>query len=132
MHALIIEDQFLVAAQIEDVLRDLGFTSFDMVDTEVKAILAAEQRCPDLITADQRIAVGTGVESVRAICIARAIPVVFISSYPDEVSRLAPDDVLIGKPFGESTLRDAVARARALAGGVNLAEPPRSRPGTAS
>lgn len=111
MHALIIEDQFLVAAQIEDVLRSLGYTSFDTVDTEVNAILAAEQRCPDLIAADQRIAEGTGVEAVRAICIARPIPVVFISSYPAEVRRLAPNAVLIGKPFGERKFRDAVTEA---------------------
>ena len=111
MHALIIEDQFLIAAQIEDVLRSMGYMSFDTVDTEVKAILAAEERCPDIITADQRITDGCGVEAVRAICIARSIPVVFVTSYPDEVRRLAPNAIVMGKPFGDRKLRDAVGQA---------------------
>lgn len=111
MHALIIEDMFLEAAVIEDVLRTLGYTSFDIVDREEDAIRAAEVRCPDLITADQRIREGSGVSAVRLICATRAIPVVFISEYRAEVLRLAPDAVIIGKPFGERTLRDAVEQA---------------------
>jgi len=111
MHALIIEDQFLVAALIEDVLRSLGYTSFDAVDREDDAIRAAEERCPDLITADHRITSGSGVSAVRVICANRAIPVVFISAYRSEVQKLAPGEVLIGKPFGERTLRDAVEQA---------------------
>jgi CheY-like chemotaxis protein len=111
MHALIIEDQFLVAALIEDVLRSLGYTSFDAVDREDDAIRAAEARCPDLITADHRITSGSGVNAVRVICANRAIPVVFISAYRSEVQKLVPGAVLIGKPFGERTLRDAVEQA---------------------
>ena len=116
MHALIIEDMFLEAAFIEDVLRTLGYTSFDIVDREEDAIRAAEERCPDLITVDQRITEGSGVNAVRAICATRAIPVVFISEYRAEVLRLAPDAVIIGKPFGERSLRDAVEQAILVAG----------------
>jgi len=105
MHALIIEDQFLVAAFIEDVLRDLGYSSFDTVDREDEAIHAGEERCPDLITN------GSGVQAVRVICAKRAIPVVFISAYRAEVRKLVPDAVLIGKPFTELTLRNAVEQA---------------------
>lgn len=116
MHALIIEDMFLEAAVIEDVLRTLGYTSFDIVDREEDAIRAAEKRCPDLITADQRIRGGSGVNAVRAICGTRAIPVVFISEYCAEVLGLAPDAVIIGKPFGERTLHDAVEQAILVVG----------------
>jgi DNA-binding response OmpR family regulator len=118
MHALIIEDQFLVAALIEDVLSGFGYTSFDAVDGEAAAIRAAEVRRPDLITVDHRISEGSGVGAVRAICAAAAVPVVFISEYGDEVRALAPDAVLIGKPFNDRMLADAVAQARALAGGA--------------
>jgi two-component system, response regulator PdtaR len=111
MHALIIEDQFLVAAFIEDVLRGIGYTSFDIVDREDDAIRAAEERCPDLITADHRITSGSGVQAVRVICARRAIPVVFISAFRSEVRKLVPGAVLIGKPFVELTLRDAVEQA---------------------
>jgi CheY-like chemotaxis protein len=116
MHALIIEDQFLIATLVEDVLRTFGYTSFDMVEGEMEAIRAAERRCPDLITADHRLTQGTGVNAVRAICATRAIPVVFITEYRAEVRNLAPDAVLIGKPFGERILREAVEQAVLLVG----------------
>lgn len=115
MHALIIEDQFLITALIEDVLRDLGYQTFDAVDREADAIRAAEARRPDLITADQRLADGSGVGAVRTICAARPIPVVFISEYRDEVRALIPGAVLLGKPFNERMMRAAVAEARELA-----------------
>lgn len=111
MHALIIEDQFLVAALIEDVLRGFGYTSFDMVDGEDGAIRAAKSRCPDLITADQCLAKGTGVHAVREICAERDIPVVFITEFRADVRRLIPDAIVIGKPFGERILREAVEQA---------------------
>ena len=117
MHALIIEDQFLVAALIEEMLRGLGYTSFDVADGEPDAIRAAGERRPDLVTADQQLAQGSGVGAVRAICADGAVPVVFISEYGGEVRALAPDAVLIGKPFNDRMLREAVAKARALAAG---------------
>lgn len=116
MHALIIEDQFLIATLIEEILRDLGYTSFDLAEREAEAIAAAERMCPELIIADQRLTDGTGVAAVRTICAERAIPVVFVSEYQDEVRRLVPDAILVGKPFGERTLREAVAQAIPLAG----------------
>jgi hypothetical protein len=39
MHALIIEDEFLVALNIEDSLEALGFTSHETVATEEKAVV---------------------------------------------------------------------------------------------
>lgn len=112
MHALIIEDQFLVAALIEDVLRGLGYTSFDVVDREEDAVRAARERCPDIITADHRLTSGSGVEAVRAICAIRAIPAVFISSYRAEILAAIPDAIVITKPFGERMLSEAITAAR--------------------
>jgi CheY-like chemotaxis protein len=114
MHALIIEDQFVVATLIEDELRELGYTSIQVVDTQAEAITAAEAKCPDLITADQRLATGTGIEAIRVICAERAIPVVFITAYPEEVRAQLPDAILLAKPFASRTLRLAVGQAVAL------------------
>ena len=111
MHALIIEDQFLIATLIEDELRDLGYTSVQIVDRESEAVEAAAQRCPDLITADDRLTQGSGIEAVRAICETRTIPVVFIVGDPVAFVAPIPDAVLIGKPFGGTRLREAVAEA---------------------
>ena len=111
MHALIIEDQRLFAMLVEDELRELGYTSFDVVETEGAAIEAANSRCPDLITADQRLKSGLGVTAIRAICTGRHIPFVFITSYHQEVREHLPDAVLVGKPFWPPTLRTAIDQA---------------------
>jgi CheY-like chemotaxis protein len=61
----VIEDRFLIATLIEDELADLGYTSCDIVDTEAAAIEAARVRCPDIITADDRMTTGTGIAAVK-------------------------------------------------------------------
>jgi CheY-like chemotaxis protein len=56
MHALIIEDEPLIAMLIEDCLRLLGYDSIQFAATEAEAVAAASMRCPDLITSDVRLA----------------------------------------------------------------------------
>jgi CheY-like chemotaxis protein len=66
-HALIIEDEMIIALEVEDLLRGLGYRSFDIAATPADAVEQATQHRPDLITADVRIVDGTGIEAVRAI-----------------------------------------------------------------
>jgi CheY-like chemotaxis protein len=115
MHALVIEDQFLIAALIEDELRELGYTSFDIVDREPEAVQAALRRCPDLITADDRLTDGSGVLAVQQICEDQVIPVVFVVGSPDEIAPPVPFAAVIGKPFGGSALQAAIGQAVVLA-----------------
>ena len=44
VHALIIEDEFMIATVIEYVLRDCGFDSFDIAVSSEAAIAAAARR----------------------------------------------------------------------------------------
>ena len=74
MHALIIEDDGLIAMTIEDVLRDCGFTSFDVAVSLDEAVTAARNRCPDLITADVELKPGSGIDAVQTICSETVIP----------------------------------------------------------
>jgi CheY-like chemotaxis protein len=111
MHALIIEDQALIAMMLEDELFELGFTSFDVASTQEAAIAAAKRRCPDLITADNRLTSGSGIEAVRIICAEQSIPTVYIVGNPHEVRGQLPDTIIVGKPFKRDELREAVQRA---------------------
>jgi CheY-like chemotaxis protein len=83
MHALIIEDRPVIALMIEDELADLGYASAAIATSETQAIDLANQRRPDLITADDDLAQGSGIAAVRHICRDQAIPVVFITGEPD-------------------------------------------------
>lgn len=115
MHALVIEDQFFIAALIEDQLRELGYTSFDVVDREAEAVQAALRQCPDLITADDRLTGGSGVEAVQQICEKQVIPVVFIVGDPDALVPPVPFAAVVAKPFLGATLQAAIGQAIVLA-----------------
>ena len=111
MHALIIEDEHLIAMAIEDLLRESGFTSFDLASSPQAAIQAAGKRCPDLITSDVQLRPGCGIETVLTICCGTAIPVIFITgNVPDVIERL-PNSFTITKPFSTRQLAEAVAIA---------------------
>ena len=114
MRALIIEDQFFVATLIETHLRDLGYTDFRFANSEETAVEAATRECPDLITADDRLESGVGVNAVRRICADRPIPVVFIVGSPSDVRAAIPDAVILEKPFTSSAFAQAVEAALAL------------------
>ncbi|MDP9415252.1 MAG: response regulator [Pseudomonadota bacterium] len=111
MHALIIEDSYILAMTIEDALRPLGYVSFDLAPNVAAALAAAEDRCPDLIVADQRLDTGTGTEAVRRICAGKPIPVVFVTGSASEVRAELPLAIIVDKPFGDAALHGAIMRA---------------------
>ena len=113
MHALIIEQDSWIILMIEDVLSELGYTSFTIAASLEAAIAAASRRCPDLITSDVRLGSGSGVEAVRQICSERPIPVVFVTATPWEVRHAMAKAVVVPKPFGYAALKDGVTRATA-------------------
>ena len=113
MHALIIEDESLIAFAIEDILRECGFDSIDLAASPASAIAAAEKHCPDLITSDVELRPGCGISTVIGICDRSSIPVIFITGNVDQVTRRLPSHPALNKPFSESSLRAAVANAMA-------------------
>ena len=108
MHALIIEDEAIIAMAIEDALRDCGFVSFDFAVSVDTAVAAAVQRCPDMITADVRLAPGNGIDAVETICLEYPVPVIFITANIPETRRRCPDHILVAKPFSPADVGRAV------------------------
>ena len=108
MHALIIEDESLIAMAIEDALRGCGFTSFDIAVSADEAVTAAARRCPDLITADVELRPGCGITAVQTICSVQPIPVLFITGSPGEVRIRMPGHALVEKPFEEDHIMEAI------------------------
>jgi len=108
MHAFIIEDDYLIAQALRDMLEPLGFKSFSFAKSEDAAVLGATEQLIDLITADVRLLPGDGLNAVEAICAKRRIPVIFITGYADELRDRAPDAVVVQKPIKEEELATAV------------------------
>ena len=119
MHALIIEDEVIMALAIEDVLRECGFNSFDVAGTAQSAIGAAARRRPDLITSDVRLEAGCGIDAIQAIGQSSPIPVVFITGHEADVARRLPTHLVLNKPFSERDLISAGASAMLEIGGSN-------------
>lgn len=111
MHALIIEDEVSVVDRIEQALRALGYSSFDIAFSGAEARAAAHAKCPNLITADLNLVDGSGVEAVLEICSHMAIPVVFITSQGREISGLVPGAIIVEKPFQQDMIEQAVVQA---------------------
>lgn len=112
-HALIIEDELLIAFAVEDALSQLGYATFAIATSMAQAIEAAERQCPDLIVADHHITDGTGTEAVQSICSEKQIPVVFVTGSEAEVRAQLPDALIVAKPFTLSQLHENVSAALA-------------------
>jgi two-component system, response regulator PdtaR len=111
MHALILEQDAFTVIMIEDVLRQLGFTSFDVACSLHEAISASARRCPDLVTSALRLGEDRGLDAVQRICAGKPIPVVYITSTAWQVREQLSDATVIQKPFRAEALQEAVARA---------------------
>lgn len=113
MHALIIEDEALIAMAIEEILRDCGFLTFDLAASVHEAIDHAKNTCPDLITADVELRPGSGIDAVNVICAGPDIPVIFVTGTPEKLASSVPQYPYILKPFRAEALMEAVRSAMA-------------------
>jgi len=111
-HALIIEDEILIAMEVEALLTEQGFATFDIAESPQDALDCALRHPPDLITADYRIVGGTGVEAVTAI-LARLgpIPVVYVTGNADQLG--ARTRAVVDKPISPHRLAEACAMVQA-------------------
>lgn len=106
-HALIIEDEILIALEVEALLREQGFTSIDVADNAHEALDLALRRKPDLITADYRIVGGTGEDAVRSIMAHLGpIPVVYVTGNACSISSGSTNPV-VEKPVSPTRLARA-------------------------
>jgi CheY-like chemotaxis protein len=116
---LIVEDELMIAWELVDTARELGWKVCATVRTQEAAIEAASQLKPDAISMDYRLGDGgDGLAAARRIREAADIPIIFCTAY---VAGLGPEVVsvaraqLIAKPVGPSSLREALAWATAIA-----------------
>lgn len=111
MHVLIIEDEPLVASDLECFLSELGADSCDLVETEQEAVAAARDHAPDLITADCRLREGSGIDAVSSIRQSLGqIPVVFITGNPQGCDTADDMTQMVEKPIRWLDLATAVAK----------------------
>lgn len=111
---LIIEDEPLIAMQLEDLVSGLGHEICGTAATRTQAREVVERTMPGLVLADIQLADGSsGLDAVADILEMAPVPVIFITAYPEGLltgDRPEPT-YLITKPFKEESVRAAIAQA---------------------
>ena len=111
---LIIEDEPIIALDIETLVEELGHHVCGVARTRTEAVAAAIAKKPGLVLADIQLADGSsGLDAVNDILNAFDVPVIFITAYPE---RLLTGDrpepaFLITKPFQPDALRASISQA---------------------
>ena len=113
---LIIEDEPIIAMDLEAIVEDLGHRVVGVARARGQAIALAAERRPELIMADIQLEDGgSGIEAVNEILAGASRPVVFITAHPGAyLSALAnrPEPAfLLPKPFKPDSVRAAVSQA---------------------
>lgn len=111
---LIIEDEPLIAMQLEALVSDLGHSVVATASTRTQAVEAFARLSPGLVLADIQLAdQSSGIDAVEDILKMASVPVVFVTAYPERLltgERPEPT-YLVTKPFREDTLRAAISQA---------------------
>ena len=112
-HVLIIEDEAIIAADIEGLLSAHGATSFSFAQTEIQAVEEAHRRRPEFITADVNLELGTGPKAVARIeGELGPIPTIFITASPEQCIPCEPPHRVHTKPINEALLITAFGEMR--------------------
>ena len=111
---LVIEDEPLIAMDIESIVRDLGHEITGVAVTRDEAVALAMQDRPGLVLADIQLADdSSGIDAVKDILAEFQVPVIFITAFPERLltgERPEPT-FLITKPFQRSTVKAAISQA---------------------
>jgi DNA-directed RNA polymerase specialized sigma24 family protein len=111
---LIIEDEPLIALDIEGLVQDIGHDVVGVAATHKEALTLAREKRPELILADIQLADGSsGIDAVNEILMELNVPVIFITAYPE---RLLTGDkpepaFLVTKPFKHEMVKAIISQA---------------------
>jgi DNA-directed RNA polymerase specialized sigma24 family protein/CheY-like chemotaxis protein len=113
-NVLIIEDEPLIAMDIESLVQSLGHDVDGIARTHAEAMRAAERKQPGLILADIQLADGSsGLDAVNEMLASFSTPVIFVTAYPERLlTGERPEPAfLITKPFQPETLKAVISQA---------------------
>ncbi|MFC4730786.1 response regulator [Salipiger abyssi] len=112
---LIIEDEAIIAMDLESIVADLGHRVTGVARTRDAAVKLAGKEAPDLVLADIQLADNSsGIDAVNDILGELGErPVIFITAFPERLlTGERPEPAfLISKPYSEDQVRSAVSQA---------------------
>jgi len=111
---MIIEDEPLIAMDIEQMVESLGHEVVGIARTRDEALALYEKEKPRMVLADIQLADGSsGIDAVNAILQDDTIPVIFITAFPERLltgERPEPT-FLVTKPFNPDMVKALISQA---------------------
>jgi CheY-like chemotaxis protein len=111
---MIIEDEPLIAMDIEQLVESLGHKVVSVARTHKEALALYAKTQPKMILADIQLADGSsGIDAVNDILHAHSVPVIFITAFPERLltgERPEPT-FLVTKPFNPDMVKALISQA---------------------
>jgi DNA-binding LytR/AlgR family response regulator len=116
INIMVVEDESIVAKDIQQSLKKLGYNVADVCNTGEAAVVSATEKRPDLILMDIMLkGEMSGIDAAEKIRDNLNIPVVFLTAYADESTlnkaKITEPYGYIIKPFKEVDLHTTIEMA---------------------
>ncbi len=111
---LIIEDEPLIAMDIEEMVQSLGHRVVGTARTHKEAVAMFAKTQPKMVLADIHLADGSsGLEAVNEILASASVPVIFITAFPERLlTGERPEPAfLVTKPFNPDMVKALISQA---------------------
>lgn len=111
---MIIEDEPLIAMDIENMVTDLGHSVTGIARTHSEAVDLYNKTQPKMVLADIQLADGSsGIDAVNDILKTSTVPVIFITAYPERLlTGERPEPAfLVTKPFDPDMVKALISQA---------------------
>ncbi|MCV3238697.1 response regulator [Mesorhizobium sp. ZC-5] len=111
---LIIEDEPLIAMDIEEMVESLGHRVVGTARTHSEATALFAKNNPKMVLADIQLADGSsGIDAVNEILASTAVPVIFITAFPERLlTGERPEPAfLVTKPFNPDMVKALISQA---------------------
>ncbi|MEA2756671.1 MAG: hypothetical protein QOJ54_2960 [Aliidongia sp.] len=118
---LIIEDEAIIAMDLETLVESQGHRVIGVAATHAEAIELVRNERPGLVLADIQLADGSsGLNAVNEILRSIKVPVIFITAYPEQLlTGERPEPAfLVTKPFRIDALKAIIGQALFFADGL--------------
>jgi DNA-directed RNA polymerase specialized sigma24 family protein len=111
---LIIEDEPLIAMDIEEMVASLGHRVVGTARTHAEAMALFNKTRPKMVLADIQLADGSsGIDAVNEILSSTPVPVIFITAFPERLlTGERPEPAfLVTKPFNPEMVKALISQA---------------------
>ncbi|MEH1871628.1 hybrid sensor histidine kinase/response regulator [Nostoc sp.] len=95
---LVVEDEYILAINLQECLESMGYTVLDIADSAEGAVVKATELCPNLILMDIRLSGEMdGIQAAEQIWHNLQIPAIYVTGHSDKST---VDRATLTSPFG--------------------------------